>query len=71
MPGSFLARHRTICAVIDEIRGLANENKHGNNDRIVVLCDEAKQYAQSMSNKLLEYKLADQLTITIKKEKLK
>lgn len=48
---SFSARHRTICAVLEEIRATAND------DRIDVLVDEAKYYAQRMSAKLQKYKL--------------
>jgi hypothetical protein len=60
MPGSFLARHRTICAVLEEMR---QELEKPNDDwetheRVIKLIDEAKGYAQSMSAKLMEYKLA-------------
>jgi uncharacterized protein YqgV (UPF0045/DUF77 family) len=50
---SFLHRHRTICAVLQEIREHAI---HRTDARIVTLCDEALTYARSMSEKLTEYK---------------
>ena len=60
--GSFLARHRTICEVIEEIRTTC-KSAYGSADfetlvdqRINRLCDEAKDYAQRMSAKLQEYK---------------
>lgn len=50
---SFLARHRTICAVLDDIRAYA---KRHSDPAVVALCAEAKDYAQRMSNRLMEYK---------------
>jgi hypothetical protein len=49
----YLHRHRTICAVLQEIRDRAIER---NDARDVVLCDEALTYARSMSDKLTKYK---------------
>lgn len=53
MTGSYLARHRPICAVIEDIRQLAQARGDILTEK---LCDEATQYAQSMSKKLVEYK---------------
>ena len=53
MPASFLARHRTICAVLEEIKQMAAD---GNTNGMEQLCDEAITYAQRMSAKLMEYK---------------
>lgn len=53
MPASFLARHRTICAVLYEIRELATKRK---DKKTMDLCDEAILYARKMSIKLTEYK---------------
>lgn len=52
MPSSFLGRHRTICAVLTEIKELHSDpyTRH--------LCDEAILYAERMSAKLVEYKAA-------------
>lgn len=52
MPGSFLARHRTICEVLDLIR-----KRHETDMDTVMLCDEAIEYARRMSKKLTEYKI--------------
>ncbi len=53
MPASFLKRHRTICEVLEEIRGMATfDNTNG----LEELVDEAKDYAEAMSNKLAWYK---------------
>lgn len=53
MPASYLARHRPICAVLAEIRTLAVSR----GDVVTVkLCDEAIDYAQRMSVKLVQYK---------------
>lgn len=57
MPGSFLSRHRTICEVLEEIRSRAYEPDL-TLDEFNKLIDEAKDYAQRMSAKLMEYKLA-------------
>lgn len=53
MPASYLARHRPICAVLEEIRidALARGDTH-----TVALCDEAITYARRMSVKLSYYK---------------
>lgn len=56
MPSSFLGRHRTICAVLTEIKeyaALVTDDPH-----IPALCDEAILYAERMSAKLVEYKAA-------------
>jgi hypothetical protein len=53
MPASYLARHRPICSVLEEIREIALSQ---NDTKIVSLCDEAIPYAKRMSNKLQEYK---------------
>jgi hypothetical protein len=50
---SFLSRHRTICAVLAEIRELAERR---GDVRTVELCDEARTYAESMSAALTRYK---------------
>lgn len=50
---SYLSRHRPICTVIEEIREKAEAMDIPS---IVALCDEAKDYAQRMSNRLMEYK---------------
>lgn len=52
---TYLTRHRPICAVIQEIRELAAQN---NDEYMMKLCDEARDYAQRMSVKLTEYKNA-------------
>jgi len=57
MPASFLQHHRTICAVLDEIRALALQR---GDDTTVRLCDEALTYARRMSEKLVEYKALQQ-----------
>lgn len=54
MTGSYLARHRTICAVLDEIAAIAARRGAQTDVAIIQLCDEAKQYAQSMSRRLVE-----------------
>lgn len=53
MPASYLARHRPICSVLADIRAAAVIDGR---DDIIVLCDEARDYAQRMSRKLQEYK---------------
>lgn len=62
MTGSFLARHRTICAVLEEIHALAVKGAEECDAdyflRISPLVFEAKDYAQRMSAKLVEYKAA-------------
>ncbi len=55
MPASFMKRHRTICAVLEEIRSEAYEPDM-TLDRFNALIDEAKGYAQSMSAKLTKNK---------------
>lgn len=50
---SWMKDHRTICATIEEIKSLASTR---NEQDIVDLCNEAKDYAQRMSAKLIEYK---------------
>lgn len=49
MPASFLKRHRTICAVILEIREHAVRQK---DLYVIQLCNEAETYAKAMSAKL-------------------
>ena len=61
MTGSFLARHRTICAVLTEIKIINNQEEHPNL-LINALCDEAIDYAQRMSAKLVEYSNAKKNT---------
>jgi hypothetical protein len=56
MPASFLARHRTICEVLTEIKTIAAQTDEPADGRIIELCDEAIDYAQRMSAKLTEYK---------------
>lgn len=52
MTGSYLARHRPICAVLTDIR----ERAVAHDDTItILLADEATKYAQAMSAKLIEY----------------
>lgn len=60
---SFLSRHRTICAVLEELRNLAGTYPFKDDTGVVMdmLIDEAKDYAQRMSNRLMEYKRAEQL----------
>lgn len=53
MPASFLKRHRTICAVLQEIQNLAEER---GDMKTITLCIEATDYAKRMSAKLVEYK---------------
>lgn len=50
---SFLSRHRTICAVIQEIQDAASQR---GDTGTVKLCDEAFTYARAMSAKLTQYK---------------
>jgi len=52
MTGSYLARHRPICTVIAEIRALAEQRLDA---KTIELCDEATNYAQRMSARLVEY----------------
>lgn len=50
---SFLSRHRTICAVLQQMRQLAEQRS----DHLTIqLCDEAREYAESMSAALVKYK---------------
>jgi hypothetical protein len=58
MPASFLSRHRTICAVLEEIKELALKR---DDTKTVMLCDEAKLYAERMSVRLFEYKTAQEV----------
>ena len=51
---SYLARHRTICAVLAEIKETTTD------PRIIKLADEAIDYAQRMSKRLVEYKLKEE-----------
>lgn len=48
---SYLSRHRPICVVLEEIRTLGVCSP-----QIDALVDEAKDYAQRMSARLMEYK---------------
>lgn len=56
---SYLSRHRPICSVIQEIREIAEKQHNGT---IMLLCDEARGYAESMSRKLMEYKKREEET---------
>lgn len=47
----FSGNHRTICEVLEEIRSQAAQGSD-----VSALVDEAKDYAQRMSAKLVEYK---------------
>jgi hypothetical protein len=48
---SYMARHRPICAVLEEIREIANEQQ---DNYLVQLADEAISYAKRMDAKLVE-----------------
>lgn len=48
--------HRTICAVLEELRTLVTEDRVFRQQEYIDLIDEAKDYAQRMSAKLVEYK---------------
>lgn len=50
---SYLSRHRPICSVIEDIRIRA---EYLGDQAIIELCKEAKDYAERMSAKLVEYK---------------
>jgi hypothetical protein len=52
MARSYLSRHRPICSVIQEIKELAAARA---DYRTINLCDEAMDYAHSMSKRLVEY----------------
>lgn len=54
---SYLSRHRPICAVLQEIREVTQDEK------VIKLVDEAVDYARRMSDRLMEYKRAEE-TIT-------
>lgn len=57
MPASYLAKHRPICTVLQEIKEIAeNMPSSSESEKIAVLADEATGYAQRMSAKLQEYK---------------
>ena len=51
---SFMARHRTICAVLEEIKQLSVKHDRDNFPMILVLIDEAITYAKRMDAKLVE-----------------
>jgi hypothetical protein len=59
---SYLSRHRPICTVIEEIKEKVEKLDGSPNPLyidlipIVALCNEAKDYAQRMSARLMEYK---------------
>ena len=53
---SYLSRHRPICSVLDEIREKNAAYDHPNRVEIGILINEAKDYAQRMSARLMEYK---------------
>lgn len=59
MPASYLARHRPLCTVLQEIRELAVRDGR---DDIIALADEATDYAQRMSAKLTQYKSMQKAT---------
>jgi hypothetical protein len=48
---SYMSRHRPICAVLEEIRTIANEQQ---DNYLVQLADEAISYAKRMDAKLVE-----------------
>jgi len=48
---SYMTRHRPICAVLEEIRTIANEQQ---DNYLVQLADEAITYAKRMDAKLVE-----------------
>ncbi len=48
---SYMTRHRPICAVLEEIRTIANEQQ---DNYLVQLADEAISYAKRMDAKLVE-----------------
>jgi hypothetical protein len=52
---SFLARHRTICAALTELR--LKLRARGQDDCVIIV-EECLGYAKSMSNKLSQYKTA-------------
>ena len=59
MPESFLKRHRTICAVLEELRKEIHEDPKMlvyRKEQLFLLIDEAKDYAQRMSVRLNERK---------------
>lgn len=58
MTESYLSRHRPICTVIDEIRERMKriESNPIIAEDVIKLCDEATDYAQRMSARLMEYK---------------
>lgn len=61
MSNSYLSRHRPICTVLEEIRKCNNAtNADALRPEINALIDEAKDYAQRMSNRLMEYKRKEQ-----------
>lgn len=53
MPASYLKRHRPICTVLQLIKEAALSK---NDTEIAALADEAIDYAQRMSKRLMEYK---------------
>lgn len=53
---SYLAKHRTICAVLEEIREVLDK-RIGPDASITSMLDEAKTYAQSMSTALVKHKV--------------
>ena len=57
---TWLAQHRTICEVIEEIKLIA-----ANNDdyELFMLCEEAMDYAQRMSERLQEYKKKEEAVL--------
>lgn len=58
---TFLDRHRTICAVLLEMRDAAVVR---GDVATVALCDEAITYARSMSARLTVYKTLLNTTVT-------
>ena len=56
---SFLLRHRTICATIEEMREVLEKHYKPTDpsvDPLPALFDEAQDYARRMSARLMEYK---------------
>lgn len=63
MPGSFLAKHRTICAALAELR---TKLVHPRDMEAIEIVDECLTYARAMSAKLTEYKQAAYTDVNVK-----
>ncbi len=66
MPASFLARHRTICAALMELR---SKLVHPRDMEALEIVDECLTYARAMSNKLTEYKMGSHALMYKEEEK--